>query len=174
MPSSLRHHVITLASSRHCRGYLTLQRRRPAPVQPVVPPAEPAARNDGDDEVEPGANDAQNDIQRVRRSTNNASLFLFAAVHVQSSARENDDDDDDVRSATQREILSPSLENSLPTCIHESTATSSRDRVRQHEHCCASCRFSRRPSHLNLVLLSIIKSRPRVSCSQLYQHSSRR
>lgn len=48
----------------HCRGYLTLQRRRPAPVQPLVPPAEPAARNDGDDEVEPGANDAQNDIQR--------------------------------------------------------------------------------------------------------------
>ncbi len=62
-------------SSRHCRGYLSLQRRRRAPVQPAPVVAEPAAAgNDGEQggedetETEPVANEApnQNDIQRPR------------------------------------------------------------------------------------------------------------
>lgn len=55
--------------SRHCRGYLSLQRRRRVQVQqppPVVP--EQAAGNDAEDEVENEqvGNEAQNqnDIQR--------------------------------------------------------------------------------------------------------------
>ncbi|CAF1136522.1 unnamed protein product [Adineta ricciae] len=61
----------------HCRGYLSIQRRRRVQVQPVpaATPAAPeqAAENDGEDdnEREPATNEAQNqnDIQRQRSST---------------------------------------------------------------------------------------------------------
>ncbi len=59
-------------SFRHCRGYLSLQRRRRAQVPPAPVVAEPAAGNDGEQvgedeaEAEPVANEAANDIQRPR------------------------------------------------------------------------------------------------------------
>ena len=61
----------SFALFRHCRGYLSLQRRRrvqvlPAPVVPEAAPA--AAENDGDDEAEaePMANDVQNQNDNQR------------------------------------------------------------------------------------------------------------
>ncbi len=61
---------------RHCRGYLSLQRRRRAQVQPAPVVAEPAAGNDGEQagedetEAEPVTNEVQNqnDVQRPRVS----------------------------------------------------------------------------------------------------------
>lgn len=60
----------------HCRGYLSLQRRRRVQVQPAPVVPEQAAGNDGEQggedeaEPEPAANEAQNqnDIQRQRPS----------------------------------------------------------------------------------------------------------
>ena len=69
--------VVLLLINRHCRGYLSIQRRRRAQVQPVpaaaaATPAAPeqAAENDGENDNEhgPAINEAQNqnDIQRQR------------------------------------------------------------------------------------------------------------
>ncbi|UJR15211.1 hypothetical protein I4U23_002170 [Adineta vaga] len=57
----------------HCRGYLSIQRRRRVQVPPAPAAPEQAAENDEEDEneAEPAANDAQNqnDIQRQRPPT---------------------------------------------------------------------------------------------------------
>jgi hypothetical protein len=67
MVSSFRQTLLLIV--RHCRGYLTIQRRRRAPAPPVADPApanEGDQARDGEVEGEPAANDAQNqnDLQR--------------------------------------------------------------------------------------------------------------
>ncbi len=78
---------------RHCRGYLSIQRRRRAQVQPAPVVAEQVPANDGEDEaeVEPVANEAQNqnDIQRqqvceipTHSQTYSLNLRYFSLLHL--------------------------------------------------------------------------------------------
>jgi len=68
--------------SRHCRGYLSLQRRRRAQVQPVHVVPEQVVENDGEQagedetDTEPVANEAQNQNDIQRQHVRNTSFHL--------------------------------------------------------------------------------------------------